>query len=79
MPNNTTTRGYKLTTELPIILITLTPIVCLLFIWNLLPEMVPIHWNFKGEVDNYSSKYSLWIVILAINIPTYLLMLFYPK
>jgi len=79
MKNNPTINENKLMTELPILLITLAPIVYLLLIWNLLPDTVPMHWNFKGEVDSYGSKYSLWVVILAINLPMYLLMLFLPK
>ena len=27
-----------------------------LFLWNRLPEQVPIHWNAAGEVDGWSSK-----------------------
>ena len=34
----------------------LLPILAGLFLWDRLPEEVPIHWNMKGEVDQYCSK-----------------------
>ncbi len=45
--------------ELPIIGIVLLPFIYLAYIWNSLPEQVPMHWNLKGEIDNWGSKYSL--------------------
>jgi len=65
--------------ELPIISIALIPAIYLLLIWNSLPEEVPMHWNFQGEIDVYGHKSSLWIIILAVNLPIYFLMLFLPK
>ena len=37
-------------------LITLLPILIGLFLWDQLPEQVPIHWGINGEVDNWGSK-----------------------
>ncbi len=37
-------------------LIILLPIAAGLILWNKLPEKVPTHWNFNGEIDGYSSK-----------------------
>ena len=34
----------------------LLPILAGLFLWDRLPEEVPIHWNMNGEADQYSSK-----------------------
>ena len=34
----------------------LLPILAGLFLWDRLPEEIPIHWNVKGEVDQYCSK-----------------------
>ena len=34
----------------------LLPIIVGLIFWNKLPDSIPIHWNFAGEVDNYASK-----------------------
>ena len=65
--------------ELLIILIMIIPAIYLLLIWDKLPDEVPMHWNFQGEIDRYGSKESLWMIILLLNIPIYLLMLFLPK
>ena len=53
-------------------------IIGLMFIWiytfthfSKLPETIPTHFNIKGDIDNYGSKYTLWIlpvVITFINI-----------
>ena len=36
--------------------VTLLPILVGLFLWDQLPEQVPIHWGIDGEVDDWSSK-----------------------
>lgn len=54
------------------------PGVYLAAVWHRLPEKVPMHYNFKGEVDRYGSRTELlWMVILlsALNVGIYLLML----
>lgn len=49
-------------------------IIGLMFIWiytflhfNQLPETIPTHFNIKGEIDNYGSKYTLWILPAVIT------------
>jgi len=37
-------------------LVILLPILAGLLLWEQLPEQVPNHWNFAGEVDGWSSK-----------------------
>ena len=32
------------------------PILCTLALWSRLPAEIPIHWNWRGEVDRYASK-----------------------
>ncbi|MFE3867893.1 SdpI family protein [Flavobacterium sp. LS2P90] len=61
--------------ELPIIGIVLTPFVYLAVIWNSLPERVPIHWNLKGEIDDWGSKYSLFILLFMLPVLMYVIML----
>ena len=34
----------------------LIPVIAGLVLWNRLPEQMPSHWNFKGEIDGYGSK-----------------------
>jgi uncharacterized membrane protein len=36
--------------------ICILPIIMSLMVFDRLPDQVPVHWNFKGEVDNYASK-----------------------
>ncbi|MBL4649134.1 MAG: SdpI family protein [Aureispira sp.] len=79
MKNNTAKHLTSLPKELLLLLITIIPVVYLFIVWKELPEQVPIHWNFQGEVDQYGSKASLGWVVLLINVPIYLLMLFLPK
>lgn len=35
--------------------------------FNQLPLTIPTHFNIKGEIDNYGSKYTLWILPLVIT------------
>jgi uncharacterized membrane protein len=42
--------------ELPIIGIVLLPFIYLAYIWNILPEKVPMHWNLKGEIDDWEAN-----------------------
>lgn len=65
--------------ELLLVVITIIPIVYLFILWEELPDQVPMHWNFQGEIDRYGSKASLGWLVLLINVPIYLLMLFLPK
>lgn len=37
-------------------IIILLPILAGLVLWNQLPDAIPIHWNFRGEVDNWTTK-----------------------
>ena len=65
--------------ELPIIGIVLLPFIYLAYIWNNLPEQVPMHWNLKGEIDDWGSKYSLIGLVFLLPVFTYVLMLVVPK
>ena len=62
-----------------ILLIVLLPFIYLGYIWNSLPESVPIHWDGNGEIDGYGSKYSLILIPLLLPLLTYLLLLYIPK
>jgi len=45
--------------ELPVLLIAMVPSIFLFSIWKELPEKVPMHWNFQGEIDRYGNKNEL--------------------
>lgn len=71
--------NLELKKELPIIGIVLTPFVYLAIIWDSLPQRVPIHWNYKGEIDNWGDKFSLILMLLLLPVLMYVLMTFIPK
>jgi len=68
----------KLKKELPIIVIVLMPLVYLAYVWNKLPAKVPIHWNIKGEIDNYGDKLEMALLAISLPLITYLLLLVIP-
>ena len=70
---------YDLQKELPLIILTLLPLFYLAFIWNTLPEKVPLHWNGAGEVDRWGAKNELWWVMLILTVPTYLIFTIIPS
>lgn len=37
-------------------LVILLPMLAGIFMWKLLPESIPVHWNFEGEIDGYAGK-----------------------
>jgi len=55
---------------LPAITLIIIPPILLTIWWAQFPESVPIHWNYKGEVDGWGSKNSL-ILISLIPLITY--------
>lgn len=70
---------FEFKKELPTIGIVLLPFIYLAFIWNTLPEKVPTHWNYKGEVDHWGDKFSLLGMLFMLPVFTYSLMLVIPK
>lgn len=65
--------------ELPLIGIVLLPFIYLAYIWNQLPEKVPMHWNIKGEVDRYGEKIELIIIPILLPLLIYIIFLVIPK
>ncbi|WP_431242670.1 DUF1648 domain-containing protein [Flavobacterium sp. P21] len=65
--------------ELPIIGIVLIPFAYLAFIWNSLPEKVPIHWNMNGEIDNWGNKFSLLLLVFMLPVLMYIILSVAPK
>lgn len=65
--------------ELPIIGIVLIPFIYLTIIWNCLPERVPVHWNYKGEIDRWGDKFSLIPMLFLLPVLMYVLMTFIPR
>ena len=54
-------------------LIMSAPFAYLFIVWKKLPLKIPMHWNYKGEIDKFGSKEELIILILILPILTYLI------
>ena len=65
--------------ELPLIGIVILPFTYLAYVWNNLPNKVPIHWNLKGEIDRYGDKSELILIPILLPLLTYLIFLIVPK
>ena len=59
--------------EIPLLIVVLIPFVYLAYIWSFLPEIVPIHWNYKGEIDDWGNKSSLIFITFLLSGLTYIL------
>ena len=64
--------------EFPLFIIVLIPFIYLAYIWNSLPETVPTHWNYKGEIDGWGKKSSLILITFLLTGLTYLLFTLIP-
>ncbi|SDQ09900.1 SdpI family protein [Flagellimonas zhangzhouensis] len=64
--------------ELPIIGIVLLPFVYLAYIWNQLPQEVPLHYNAQGEIDRYGDKSELIMIPFMLPFLIYVLLLVVP-
>ena len=65
--------------ELPLIAIVLLPFLYLAYIWNQLPEKVPVHWNVKGEIDRYGDKIELMLIPILLPLLIYVIFLVVPR
>ena len=64
--------------ELPIILIIIMMFAASIYFYPQLPDKIPTHWNFKGEIDGYSGKLSGAFLMPVMNIIMYGLFIFMP-
>ncbi|WP_370409044.1 SdpI family protein [Tenacibaculum dicentrarchi] len=69
----------KLKNEIPLIAIVSLPFIYLAYIWNELPEEVPMHWNIKGEIDRYGEKIELLLIPILLPLLIYIIFLVVPK
>ena len=68
----------KFKKEIPFLAIALIPFVYLIYIWNRLPEKVPMHWNGAGEIDRYGDKKELVAILCMLVGITYFVFLIIP-
>lgn len=62
-----------------LLILMLAPMLYLAYTWSSIPDTVPLHWNWKGEADNYGSKNVLFWTVLGLNSFIYVLLLVLPK
>lgn len=52
--------------------VTLLPMLVGIAMWKILPESIPVHWNFEGEIDGYASKpfavFALPLFLLLVHL-----------
>lgn len=65
--------------ELPLLAIVLLPFIYLAYVWNDLPNKVPLHWNIKGEIDRYGDKSELILIPILLPLLVYAIFSVVPK
>jgi len=73
-------KDQKLITKKEIIpiMILMAMVVIAVFFYKKMPEMVPSHWNFQGEIDSYMNRNLFVLLIPGISVGIYLFMTFLP-
>ncbi|WP_281613512.1 SdpI family protein [Flammeovirga sp. SubArs3] len=64
--------------DLLLLLVVIAPMAYTAFIWDKLPEKVPMHWNVYGEVDRYGERSELAALVVILPLISYLLFLVIP-
>ncbi|MDD2482386.1 MAG: SdpI family protein [Lutispora sp.] len=70
--------NFSLKREIPLILIVIAAFAISLYFYPMLPDKIPTHWNFKGEIDGYSGKLSGAFLMPFMNLAMYGLFIFLP-
>ena len=69
---------FKLKNELPLILLLIVSFAISFYFYPMLPDRIPTHWNFKGEIDGYSGKTAGTFLMPILNLAIYVLFIFLP-
>lgn len=59
--------------ELPILVLLLLPFLTLPFVWDQLPDQVPIHWNIEGTADGFAGKTMGLLLLPLVSVAVYAL------
>lgn len=65
--------------EWSLLIIVLGTLIAAFVVYPQMPDMVPIHWNVHGEIDDYGSKAFGTFFLPLMNIGMYVLLLVTPK
>lgn len=52
-------------------IVLLLNLILILVFYSNLPNKIPTHFNFKGEIDGYGSKSSLWVIFIMAALMYY--------
>lgn len=63
----------KLKNEIPLLLIVLLPFLYIAFIWNRLPQRIPMHYNIEGQVDRYGDKIEIFLIPIMLPLLVYVI------
>jgi uncharacterized membrane protein len=72
-------KKFELKKEIFSILLIFITIVLSFYFYSVFPDQVATHWNFAGEVDNYSSKFSAAFIMPLVLVGMYVLFTVLPK
>lgn len=62
-----------------LLLMIILPFAIIPFVWNMLPEQIPMHWNYSGEIDRYEPRFPGIFYMPLLNAAMYLLFLVIPR
>ena len=71
-------KEINLKREIPLILIIIAAFLISIYFYPMMPEKVPTHWNFKGEIDGYSGRLSGSLIMPITNLIMYIMFIFLP-
>lgn len=63
---------------MPLIAMIVTPFLYIAYIWDELPDRIPMHWNAAGEIDRYGDKSEMWMLPFMLPVLAYVLMTVVP-
>lgn len=69
---------YTIMSELPMVLLILGSLAAGALLYDSMPDRVPSHWNIRGEIDAYSSRFWGAFGIPLLNAGIYVMMLVIP-
>lgn len=58
------------------IFLSILPFICAMFFYNILPDTIPMHFDFKNNIDRYASKVEIFIFPFIILIYAFLFNIF---
>ncbi|GEA14036.1 hypothetical protein E308F_02760 [Moorella sp. E308F] len=78
MKNKYRVTGGTLARDWPALVVLMAMFVAGILLYPRLPDLVPAHWNFRGEVDNYFNRFWGAFALPLMTGGIYLLLLFVP-